>query len=234
MQSYDTIIIGASFYGCGLAIGMPAGGKILEPSILTGAEFSLAMNPGDDWDSPLQTAEARVCKEELRRRKGLNIAGQAAVAAFSPILSACCLAQQLEIEFSCSVIKQAGDRLLVVGVDGPREIRAARVINALPSTTAPQKTLTGIVSLVGPLADGDYGPFFLRNSSRQGEAYLRLALPAEASWPEARQRYHTAWDQRASVLLGARLLLLATNFAWPGAANPVLALDRGICAGRAL
>jgi len=233
MQSYDTVIIGASFYGCGLAIGMP-GSKILEPAIVTGAEFSLAINPGSDWDALLQTAEARACKEELQRRKGLNAAGQATVAAFTPILSACCQAQQLDIEFSCSVIQQTGDCLLVVGVGGPREIRAGRVISALPNTSAGQKSLTGIVSLVGTLPDGDYGPFFLRNSCRQGEAYLRLFIPAEEPWPEARQRFHATWDQRASGLSDARLLLLATSFAWPGAANPVLALDRGIREGRAV
>ncbi|NLF93532.1 MAG: hypothetical protein GX564_06555, partial [Oligosphaeraceae bacterium] len=222
----------ASFYGCGLAIALP-GAKILEPAILPGAEFSLALHPGADWDRPVQSPEAQAMRAELLRRGAVNGAGQAQVAAFSPVLGECCQKQNLDLEFSCAVIAQRGDRLQVVGVDGLREIQAGRVINALPDDTAPEKMLTGILSLPLQLPDGSYGPFQLRNSCRAGEAYLGLSIPAAASWPEARQLFHAAWDRRPESLQEAHLLLLGTYFSWPGDANPVLAFDRGICEGRA-
>jgi hypothetical protein len=231
MQSYDTIIIGASFYGCGLALAL-AGAKILEPAILPGAEFSLALQPGSGWDRPVQSPEAQALRAELLRRGAVNDAGQAQVAAFSPVLGECCQKHSLDLEFSCAVIEQRDDLLRVVGVDGLREIRAGRVINALPDTTAPEKMLTGILSLSEQLPDGSYGPFRLCNSCRAGEAYLSLSMPGAASWPEARQQFHAAWDQRPASLRESHLLLLGTSFSWPGDDNPVLAFDRGICEGR--
>jgi hypothetical protein len=45
IERYRLIILGASFYGCGLAAAHP-GALLIEPAILVGSDFALSYFPG--------------------------------------------------------------------------------------------------------------------------------------------------------------------------------------------
>ena len=86
MQEFDRVVIGASFFGCGLAVRL-GGAKILEPSCVVGADFALTFNGGEGWDAEPEHPEAREYLSMLRAHRALDDEGRTAVAALAPLLA---------------------------------------------------------------------------------------------------------------------------------------------------
>ena len=79
------------------------------------------------------------------------------------------------------------------------------------------------------LPDGGKGPFVMRHSLIDGEAYLAFQVPLDSSWSEARAMFHRAWDLRPVTLKYSSIMLTATRFDCRPFANPLVALDAGLC-----
>ena len=228
----DTIILGATFRGCGIASSAPGKSLILEPSIITGSDFALVFNTGTQWSHTLQTEGAKQFQAELQQRKALNERGAAATAAFSPLLTAWCLKRGIDIRLSTTVIEQNGPAIKVMDVEGMREYSARRIINAMPRPEL-GKWLTALVSAQEGLAGGA-GPFMLQPALIDGQYNLSFQIPDDATWSEARAMFHRAWDMRPASLKLASIMLVGTRFDYRNHPNPAMALDAGIIEGGAL
>jgi len=226
MQEFDQVVIGASFYGCGLAVRL-GGAKILEPSCVVGADFALTFNGGAGWDAEPEHPDAAAYLSMLRVHRALDDAGRAAVAAFAPLLAEWCRKRALDIELSCSVVAIDGQDLHVMGVDGPKIYRARQIHDALPKTGSRQY-LTGLVAGPEGLEDGRHGDFALRQSLYTGEYYARLECSGTDGWEHARRTWHQRWAQRPEALRDCRLMLIGTRFDLCNYPNPVAALAAGL------
>ena len=60
----DTLILGATFYGCGLAAAMPDA-LLVDSSISVGSDYAFALFQGEDWSLPLQSAGAEEFRQQL-------------------------------------------------------------------------------------------------------------------------------------------------------------------------
>ena len=226
MQEFDRVVIGASFFGCGLAVRL-GGAKILEPSCVVGADFALTFNGGEGWDAEPEHPEAREYLSMLRAHRALDDEGRTAVAALAPLLAEWCRKRALDMELSCSVVAIDGQDLHVMGVDGPKIYRARQIHDALPKPNS-RKYLTGLVAGPEGLEDGRHGDYALRRSLYPGEYYARLECSGTDGWEHARRTWHQRWAQRPEALRDCRLMLIGTRFDLCNYPNPVIALDAGL------
>ena len=93
----STLILGASCYGCGIALRRPDS-LILEPTIQPGAEFTLTGCPAGNLAFEPESAAGRSFLEELRRRS-VFCDGMLHNAALAPVLANWCLDHRLHILF---------------------------------------------------------------------------------------------------------------------------------------
>ncbi|MDD4097890.1 MAG: hypothetical protein PHC30_03895 [Lentisphaeria bacterium] len=223
---YDKVVIGASFFGCGLAVALGRV-KILEPSCVVGADFALTFNGGERWDTKVVHPLAKEYLAMLREHRAIDDQGRAAVAAFSPLLAQWCRKQGLDIELSCSVVDYRRKRLKLMGVDGPKEYCVSKIHSAVPRRQR-RSYLTALVSGPADLGDGVYGDFTLKRSLYPGEYYLQFGYHAFFFWEQARDVFHQKWAQRPEALRDCRLLLIGTAVDWHNFPNPAVALDWGL------
>ena len=80
-----TLILGATFYGCGLAAAMPEA-LLVESSISVGSDYAFALLQGEDWSEPLTTTGAEEFRQELIARHALEN-NQVIPAALAPVLA---------------------------------------------------------------------------------------------------------------------------------------------------
>jgi hypothetical protein len=226
MIEFDQIVIGANFFGCGLAARLGKA-KIIEPSCVIGADFALTFNSGEEWDVKPEHPEAAEYLSLLRKHRALDDEGRTAVAAFAPLLAEWSRKRELDIELSCSVVAIEGQELRVIGVDGRKIYRAGEIYDALPKTKS-RKFLTGLVAGPEGLEDGQRGGFVFRQSLHPGEYYVKLECFGEDGWELARRTWHQQWASRPKELQDCRLLLLGTHFDLCNYPNPVAALDAGL------
>lgn len=230
---YDTIVYGATFYGCGLAASLPGRTLIVEPLPLVGSDFALTFNGGCHWEAEPESAAAREYLAELREHGALTADGRAAIPAFSTLLAKWCLARKLEIQLSCQVVDFKDGVAEAVGVGGPCRYETGAFIDARPRCGAAGAWLTALVAVPPGTSAGTAGPFVLRPSFAPGEMLLAYRLTADMDWAAARAAFHRAWETRPEGLRQAVLLLIGTALDYRQFDNPVLALDAGCCGRRA-
>ena len=230
-MQFDNIVLGASFFGCGLACALEGHTLVLESSVVPGGDFSLQFESGTEWDSSLSNSEAVEFKAELLRRNALDGSGRLCIAALAPLLAQWCANHNVAIEYSCDVLQHDGRNVIAIGVDGPKQYSARRIADACP-VPGPQKFLTALVTAPSFMPDGCMGPFILRQSIVQGEFHLSFSVPGDSTWSEARAMFHRAWDMRPAALKFSSILLVGTRFSCHNHSNPVFALDAGLSYGR--
>ncbi len=228
VKQFDTLIIGATFYGCGLAAAIP-GAAVIEPSIVAGGDFALTFNPGCDWDCPLTTPGANEFRDELKQRRAL-LGGRSNVAAFSPVLTAWVLKRKLPVELSCEIIGISEREVKVINVEGVHSYRAERVIDAR-SVPGSAKYLTAVLFCETPVAS--HGAFELTPGCRPDVVYLSYKLPAATGWADARREFAADWQKRPAELKQAKVMLIGSRFDYRNYPNPAVALETGLKAGGA-
>ncbi len=221
---YRQIIIGATFFGCGLAL-REKDTLILEPSILAGGDFTLNFDPGTDWDYQPCNPGAAEFLHELRERDVLR-GGRIRQGALTPVFSHWCLKHKLDIALWHDVLEIGKNSVTVHNVEGKFTIESPCIVDARPQT-GDFKYLTAAILLENPVTDGSYGEFELTNSLNEREAYLMMRLPAACEWPEARQKFHQAWQGRDRESIKGSLMAIGPRFSYRNYSNPVAALDGG-------
>ena len=231
IERYDTIILGASFFGCGMASTCKGRVLVLEESILPGGDFVLSLNPGRDYDeSQLRTDAARELYLRMREVNAVSLDGRVSLAGISEVMAAWCLTKELPVCFGVGVVQRDEHRVVVVTAEGVREFEAERIVDARPKSVQ-CKWLNAMIGAPAELPDGYKGPFVLRHSIIDGEFFLSFQVPVDSSWSEVRAMFHKAWDFRPASLKDSTIMLTATRFDYRQYANPLLALDAGVVEG---
>lgn len=228
MQKYfPEIILGASFYGCGLAGRNPAA-LVIEPTITVGSDFAFAFQPGQDLTQRPKHPEAQEFYDDAQRRRAL-LDGRLQIAALIPALSDWCWRRQLRIALQSAILSYSTTTVLIQNVEGQYQLEAERVLDAR-AKPGKMKFFSALAFAKGlTIPDGTFAHLQLQSGAIDGQYYLQLALPADCSWPEARQRFYIAWAQRDPALQSLRLTLTASRFAYTNWKNPFQALESGLC-----
>ena len=228
---FDHLVIGASFYGCGLAASLPGRCRVIEASCVPGADFSLTFNGGSDWDAALEHPLARGFLARLQSHRALDSQGRAALAAFSPLLAMWCQEQKLDIELGCSLIAQEGQWVQVMGVDGLKEYWAEQVHDARPKKSA-KPVSTALLAGPEGVQQGGYGCLHVQPTIYPGEYYASMTIKTEDKWPDIREQWRQEWLDRPQALEECRLLLIGARLDQRNFVNPAVALDWGLMGHR--
>ena len=233
IERYDTLILGASFFGCGMASACKGRVLVLEESILPGSDFVLSLNPGMDYDSSrLRTDAAKELYFRLREVNAISSDGRVSLAGISEVMADWCLKRELPIFFGVGTVQRDEHHVVAVTAEGVREFEAERIVDARPKT-GENKWLNVMIGAPAELPDDCRGPFEMRHSIIDGEFFLSFQAPVDSSWSEVRAMFHRAWDLRPVSLKNSTIMLTATRFDYRQYANPLQALDAGVVeAGR--
>ncbi len=227
IEKYDTLILGASFFGCGMASACKGRVLVLEEAILPGGDFVLSLNPGMDYDSSkLRTDTARELYLRMREVNAISSEGRVSLAGISEVMADWCLKKELPIFFGVGVVQRDEHRVVAVTVEGVREFEAEMIVDARPKA-GQGKWLNAMIGTPTELPDGFKGPFVMRRSLIDGECFLSFQVPVDSSWSEVRAMFHRAWDFRPASLKNSTIMLTATRFDYRQYENPLLALDAG-------
>lgn len=229
-KHYRRIVVGATYYGCGLAAAVPEDTLVIEPSILVGSDFSLNFNPGKEWDyAPSQPAAAALMAE-LQKRDAL-VGGRIHQPALTPVFSRWCLEHQLDIALATRVLARSGNELIVFNADGRHCLTADEIIDASP-VIGETKRITASLLTDGSGRDFVGDRFEIIAGRFSTEAFLLMSLPAATAWPDARMLLFKTWQERPAELRAYSIAAVGVRFDYHNFVNPVVALERGLNGGR--
>ncbi len=223
---YCHVVIGASFYGCGIAAAAPDDTLVLEPSILVGSDYTLNFNPGKQWDYQPSHPLALKFMDELKKR---NVLKEQHIhqPALSPIFSQWCIDSNIELALSSYVLEHNKHELTMFDINGRHQLSFDEIIDTRPQVGSPKRMTASIFSN-GPECEGDYDSFEIIAGRFHSEAFLLMPIPAEMSWPEARIRLFNFWQKRPEKLKKCSIAATGVRFDYNDSINPVIALDRGL------
>lgn len=225
-SQHPVIILGASFYGCGLAAAYQDA-LLLEPSILVGSDFALSYFPGKVDEADNLHPDAEKLRRELIERGALH-KGRLHLAALSPLLSDWCLRRKLKLMLNTEIIQYDDNTVQILNIQGKRMLTAEKIIDARANQSG-TKFLAAILVTGGcPAKEGVYGELELCHGALPNEAYVRLSLEEDCSWPEARRRFYSAWEKRPGELSECKFQLCGNRFGSYQFANPLAALSSGL------
>ncbi len=220
-----TLILGATFYGCGLAAAMPEA-LLVESSISVGSDYAFALLQGEDWSEPLTTTGAEEFRQELIARHALEN-NQVIPAALAPVLADWCRKRNVHPKLGLELIGCKGNIYTFADWCGKKVcIQAEKVIDARCQSN--QKLLTAAIRSENPLAEGVYGIFTVK--STPAEKFYTLAMPCQSNdtMQSARKLFAEKWANRPAGLAEAQTVWTASRFSYKTFANAATALDRGL------
>ena len=184
IERYRLIILGASFYGCGLAAAHP-GALLIEPAILVGSDFALSYFPGTVSDEAPLHPEAEAFREELAARGALHNE-RLHLAALSPLLSDWCLQRKLALLLNTEILEYDAHSVQIMNIHGKQTLEAEQIIDARPKYTNGRKYLGAVLSMAASGAEGRFGSGTC-SGALPGEAYVRIFLPKTATGGSAQK-----------------------------------------------
>ncbi len=228
MKRYRRIVIGATFYGCGVAAREPET-LILESSSLPGTDFTTVFLPGREWSHPLKHPAANrfrqmLVKNGILQREKLQTGG------LVPIFSQWCLEQKLQIEFLSNIIRKENNRITVQSPAGITEFFSEEILDA--ELQNPKKYLTALLSHPAKMFETlIYPEYRIVSGPFPDESCLMMEFPREKTWTMSRIAFFNAWNRRPPELREWTLVLIGTRFAFDIFPNPAVALDCGLSGG---
>lgn len=226
IERYRSIILGASFYGCGLAATHPEA-LLIEAAILVGGDFALSYFPGTVSEETPLHPEAEAFRKELSVHGALRN-GRLHLAALSPLLSDWCLQRKLNLLLNTEILVHDAHSVQIMNIHGLQTLEAEQIIDARPKYIN-GKYLGAVLSAADhPLPEGGFGDLELCSGALPGEAYARISLEGNCNWPEARRRLYSAWEIRPEKLASLQFGLCGNRFGSYQFANPLAALSAGL------
>ena len=128
MKTFDveTLILGATFYGCGLAARI-RDSLLVESSILPGSDDVLAFSPGSGWENPFVHPLAEELRQTLLARHALND-GKLWTGALAPVFAAWLEKHGVQPLFGLTPVEYSGDRIRFSDLCGSEvTVRAKRI-----------------------------------------------------------------------------------------------------------
>lgn len=229
MKNYkvDTLILGATYYGCGLAKTIP-GAVIVDSAISPGSDYAYAFDGGRNWDAPLKHAEAEEFRSELVERHALSPEGRTVIAGFTPVFAGWCIRHGVRPYFGLELAEKKGNTLKFIDFCGNYVTFEAKQLIDARSYPEKGRKFTAVVSSESKIADGKYGFFEIVSSNADMMYYVSFDVESDTSYQSARQRFAALWASRPAELADARLILTAARFSDNVFDNPAAALDAGL------
>lgn len=221
------LIIGATFFGCGLARSMP-GTLVMEPSIAPGGDAVFGFNPGTGWNDALTHPEAEEFRQELLRRHALTPEGRLLTGALAPVFADWCVRRNLPLYLGVSLVACDEHSALFLDSCGNRiECHAELILDAREPSRG-DKFLTAALVSSGPAPEGKFGEFELHFSGADRISYAMVRMEETCSMQEARERFFALWQNRPERLRPMKLLLIASRFTRRNYPNAAAELEAGL------
>ena len=225
----DTLILGATCFGCGAAAALGAENSlVIERTTVAGRDFALTFHPGRNWLESRLAPDAEELRCEAIARNAL-VDGRIQTAALSPLFAGWCIKRKLNILFACDVLELSADRATFQAVDGIHTVKFAALVDAEPAYRE-GKYLTALVTApAGKTAPAvRTADFELVPVLPENRAALVMKLESGTDWPEARKRLRESWFRRPEELAELKLLLSANEFSSAEYDNAFSALSAGL------
>ena len=220
----DTLILGATFYGCGLAAAMPDA-LLVESSISIGSDYAFALMQGDEWSQVPATAGANEFRQELISRHALEN-DRVLPAALAPVLADWCRKRNIQPQLGWELIGRKGNIYTFVDWCGKKiTVTAEKVIDARSSG---EKVLTAAIRSENILAEGVYGNFRVKCTPAEKLYTLEMPCRITDSPLDGRRALAENWANRPAELANAQVVWSASRFSYKRFANAAAALDHGL------
>ena len=223
----DTLILGATYYGCGLAKSIP-GAVVVDSAVSPGSDYAYAFDGGKNWNAPLKNTEAEEFRCELLSRKALSPDGKVVTGGFTPIFAGWCVRHGVRPYFGLELAEKQGNTLKFVDFCGNIVTFEAKRILDARSYPVNGRKFTACLASETPVADGKYGFFDVVSSNASGMYYASMDVESDTSAQSARQRFAALWETRPAELAGMKLIWTAARFSDNMFDNPAAALDAGL------
>ncbi|MBN2640741.1 MAG: hypothetical protein JXR78_03725 [Victivallales bacterium] len=226
---YRHVVIGGTYYGCGLAAVDPENTLVVEPSILVGSDFSMNFNPGTQWDYMPSHPDTFRFRNELEQRNVIND-GKVHQPAMTPVFSKWCLDAGLHVALASNVLEYDEHSMTLFDANGRHEVSFDRITDARP-VHGKTKRITASIFTDSIRCGGDYGIFQIVDGLFDSEAFLLIDIADTTSWPEARLTLFNVWQERPEKLSRCSVAAVGVRFDYNNFSNPLVALDRGLGGG---
>ncbi len=222
--STDTLILGATFYGCGLASAIK-NSLLVDSSISVGSDYAFAFLQGKNWSQPLVCAASEEFRQELIARYALED-DRLLPAALAPVLAAWCIKRQIQPLLGLEFIRKSGKVYTFIDWGGNEiNIEAEKVIDA--RCNGGKKIFTAAVFSGKILPEGKYGAFELFRTPAEKIYTLEMPCNADDDPFIVRKKLHEVWTERPAVLAEAQIIWSASRISSPVFANAAAALEPG-------
>ena len=223
----DTLIVGASFYGCGLASRL-GNALVVESSTAVGSDYAYTFEQGVNWNVPAQNPLAEEFRQQLFRRKAVDDAGRLLNGALVPVFADWCVKHNVRPLLGMELVCKQNNRAEFVDFCGKKiTVEAKNIIDARPHYSG-TKNLTAAVYSVEPLRLGKHKFFNITDTIAKNIYYLSFEVEADSTFQSARQRLAALWRERPESLKNAQMVWSAVRFSKNIFDNPVAALDAGL------
>ena len=222
-----TLIIGATFYGCGLARTLKDA-MIVESSMAVGSDFSYGFEQGCRWDIKAVHPEAEEFRQELFKRHAATAKGDLLTGALVPVFADWCIKYGIRPLLGLDIVEKHGNTVTLIDFCGKLiAVEADRIIDTRPAESD-IKRFTAAISCKEPLAEGKYNFFTVKPTVIPELYYVSFEVDGNSTMQSARQRFACLWEDRPQALKSSKLIWSAMRFSQSPFDNPVAALDAGL------
>ncbi|WP_158299370.1 hypothetical protein [Paenibacillus antri] len=227
----ETLIVGATFAGIGLASGTRAGALIVDREITVGHEFLYAFKHGENWRADGCGRFAAAFRGELVERGLLTAEGRAHLGGVIPALYRLTRDAKLPVRFLTELAnvepldgEAGGYAVTLFDQSGFRDLRVRRIVDTTSTCLSKPgfAPAAGVPKRVNALlhaaaADAARLPieadgWRVEPGRYDSEAYLSLPVSPQDDWTAARAKLHAFWAAKPEALQGWTLAVVADQF----------------------
>lgn len=222
MEKVETLVIGATFFGCAYALKAKEKTLIVESESVLGSDFVACMNASRTDVAGTHTPETKEFLQDMMKRSAVSEDGRIHVYAMSTALAVKLKEAARDILLETHVIsveKEAdGYRVRLFNRDGFSDIVADRVIDtrvpAGANLTTGRKYICGMLVGKGELSEFSGETASLLHGALDGEYIFCVPVDMQADWTQARRIFHETYAASRDRLPGYVVASVGSSFAY--------------------
>jgi hypothetical protein len=229
-KNCDTLIIGSTFAGIGLACSNINNSLIIERTASPGKEYLNSFNPGNNWETMPTSPEGKILRKELENRNILAN-GNIHISALAPVICGFIRKKQLNILFWTEItqIEKSGNgfEIEIFNASGLQRIYAGSIIDTNPennylsgNTTIMSKSINAILHCEKQVPSLKMDSGQITDGRFPSEKFFSLPAGINDSWPNARRQLFDAWEKRPDDIKEWLIAATASEFAYVSAKGP--------------
>jgi hypothetical protein len=228
---YETVIIGTTLTGLGLACRNKKNSLIIERTASPGHEYINAFAPGKNWDNEAESPDGKSLKKELKERNILSN-GKAHISALAPVLCKFIKEKEINVLFWTEITqiekKEGKFKLEILNASGLSQINADKIIDTSQVRTSSPDRSSIISKSVNALLHCENGahqaPELKEGKIMEGrfsdEKFFSLPLDINEQWPLARKKLLNAWEKRPEEISSWLIASTASEFSYVSLKGP--------------